>query len=164
MTDQLVNDETLATILAEVEKILNDRPLTRHSDDPNDLEPLTPNKLLLLRPNPCYQPVEFCETTLYNKKWKQAQYLASIFWKRWIKEYLPTLQERQKWLRPRRNVVPGDLVLVVQENVQRGQWPKAIVEEVFLDEYGHVRHVIIRTETARLRRDVRQLCLLENAI
>jgi hypothetical protein len=41
MTDQLVNDETLATILAEVEKILNDRPLTRLSDDPNDLEPLT---------------------------------------------------------------------------------------------------------------------------
>ncbi|CAB4026549.1 PREDICTED: uncharacterized protein LOC102803299 [Paramuricea clavata] len=164
MTDQLVNDETLATILAEVEKILNNRPFNRLSDDPNDVEPLTPNKLLLLRPNPCYQPVEFGETTLYNKKWKQAQYLASIFWKRWIKDYLPTLQERQKWLRPRRNVVPGDLVLVVQENVQRGQWPKAIVEEVFPDEYSHVRHVIIRTETARLRRDVRKLCLLESAI
>ncbi|CAB3999108.1 Hypothetical predicted protein, partial [Paramuricea clavata] len=103
-------------------------------------EPLTPNKLLLLCPNPCYQPIEFGETTLYNKKWKQVQYLASIFWKCWIKEYLPTLQERQKWLHPRRNVVPGDFVLVMQENVQRGQWPKVIVEEVFPDEYGHVLH------------------------
>lgn len=163
LTDKLVNDETLTTMLTEVEKILNDRPLTRLSDDPNDLEPLTPSKLLLLRPNPSYQPVDFAETTLYNKKWKQAQYLASVFWKRWVKEYLLTLQERQKWLRPRRNVVPGDLVLVVQENVQRGQWPKAVIEEVLPDKYGHVRHATIRTETTRLRRDVRKLCLLEDA-
>ena len=135
----MVNDETLSTLLAEVEKILNDRPLTRLTNDPNDLEPLTPNKLLLLRPNPSYQPTTLGETISYNKRWKQAQYLASIFWKRWIREYLPALQERQKWLRPRRNLSPGDLVLIVEGNIQRGEWPKAIVEEVFPDKYGHVR-------------------------
>lgn len=109
ITDQLVNDETLSTLLAEVEKILNDRPLTRLTNDPNDLEPLTPNMLLLLRPNPSYQPITLGETISYNKRWKQAQYLTSIFWKRWTREYLPLLQERQKWLRPRRNLSPGDL-------------------------------------------------------
>ena len=45
--NQIVNDETLLTVMAEVEKILNDRPLTRLSEDPNDLESLTPNHLLL---------------------------------------------------------------------------------------------------------------------
>ena len=45
--------------------------------------------------------------------WKQAQYLADIFWKRWILWYLPTLQVKQKWLRPRPNLAVGDLVLVV---------------------------------------------------
>ena len=46
--NQIVNDETLLTVMAEVEKILNDRPLTRLSEDPNDLEPLTPNHLCCL--------------------------------------------------------------------------------------------------------------------
>ena len=47
--EQTVNDEALLTFMAEVERILNDRPLTRQEHKPNDLEPLTPNKLLLLR-------------------------------------------------------------------------------------------------------------------
>lgn len=58
VTNQLVNYKTRATILAEVEKILYDRPLTQLTDDSNDLEPLTPNKLLL-QPNSSRQPVDF---------------------------------------------------------------------------------------------------------
>ncbi|CAB4016377.1 uncharacterized protein LOC106154518 [Paramuricea clavata] len=45
--NQLVNDETLLTVITEVEKILNDRPLTGVTNDPNDLDPLTPSQLLL---------------------------------------------------------------------------------------------------------------------
>lgn len=32
--------------------ILNDHPVTKISDDPNDLEPLTPNHILLLKGKP----------------------------------------------------------------------------------------------------------------
>lgn len=46
--EHLVNEETLVTFLVEVEKILNSRPITRVSSDPSDLEPLTPNHILLL--------------------------------------------------------------------------------------------------------------------
>lgn len=120
--------------------------------------------LLLLRPNPSSSSVKLDELVPYSKRCKQAQYLASVFWKRWLKEYLPTLQERQKWLRPRRNIAVGDLVLIVQENIQRGQWPKGVVEEVFPDQHGHVRQVLLRTATIRLRRDVRKLCLLEGTL
>ncbi|XP_070570012.1 uncharacterized protein [Ptychodera flava] len=38
MSNQLVDDETLLTLLSEVERILNDRPLVQQSDDPNDME------------------------------------------------------------------------------------------------------------------------------
>ena len=38
-----LTDEALSTLICEVENILNNRPLTAISDDPNDLEPLTPN-------------------------------------------------------------------------------------------------------------------------
>ena len=46
-----VNEETLITILTEVEMILNDRPITQTSDDPKDLEALTPSHILLLKSN-----------------------------------------------------------------------------------------------------------------
>lgn len=55
-------------------------------------------------------------------------------------------------------------MLIVDGNVQRGEWLKAVVEEVFPDKYGHVRHVVVKTKTARLRCDVRKLCLLEGDI
>lgn len=41
----LLTDETLCTLFCEVEKILNDRPITRVSSDSSDLEALTPNHL-----------------------------------------------------------------------------------------------------------------------
>ena len=52
MGNQLVNAETLLTVNTEVEKILNDGALIRLTNDPNDMESLTPSILLLLRSNP----------------------------------------------------------------------------------------------------------------
>ncbi|KAL7826198.1 hypothetical protein SRHO_G00339360 [Serrasalmus rhombeus] len=42
--EQILDDDGLLTALCEVETIMNDRPLTTVSDDPLDLEHLTPNK------------------------------------------------------------------------------------------------------------------------
>ena len=43
----VVSLEILRTVFAEVTSILNSRPICLTSDDPNDIEPLTPNHLLL---------------------------------------------------------------------------------------------------------------------
>ena len=48
---QLVSDEMLRALMSEVEGILNGRPLTPVSSDPKDLDPLTPNHLLLCKQN-----------------------------------------------------------------------------------------------------------------
>ena len=58
------------------------------------------------------------------------QYLADIFWKRWVKEYLPTLQVRQKWFRPRRNFAIGDIVLVMDQTMPMNCRPLGKVIEV----------------------------------
>ena len=102
LKEQVVNDEVLSTVMTEATNILNSRPLTRNSDEPTDEEPLTPNHLLQLRP---------CTS------------LPPLFWKRWIKEYLPTLQERKTWNEPKENLKVGDVVLLMDENFPRGQWP-----------------------------------------
>ena len=52
--EQVLDDECLQTLLCEAESIINGRPLTKVSDNPNDLEPLTPNHLLLLRQKGIY--------------------------------------------------------------------------------------------------------------
>lgn len=48
LKEQTLDDKTLQTALCEVEAIMNDRPITTASNDPNDLESLTPNHLLQL--------------------------------------------------------------------------------------------------------------------
>ncbi|CAL8103610.1 unnamed protein product [Calicophoron daubneyi] len=147
--------------MAEVEKILNDRPITPVTEDPKDLDALTPNKLLLLRNNDC-SGIEInlmCER--YTCRWKQAQYMADVFWKRWKKEYLTTLQARSKWISLQRNFVKGDLVLVLDEKCPRGKWPKGLVVEIYPDSQGYVRKADIRMANGTVQRDVRSLCLLE---
>lgn len=104
MKEQLLNYEAHLTIIAESEKILNDRTICQVNDDCRDPEPLSPNKLLLLCPNQSLPPGVFDKSDLnYRFWWRQVQYLTGVFWKRLIKEYLPTLQARQKWQEPGQN-------------------------------------------------------------
>ena len=56
--------------------------------------------------------------------------MGDLFWKRWLREYLPLLQERQKWLPPRRNFDVGDVALIVDGKAPRNSWPLGRVQEV----------------------------------
>ena len=47
INDHVLTEETLVNLLAEIESIINSRQLTPLSNDPNDLEALTPNHILL---------------------------------------------------------------------------------------------------------------------
>lgn len=49
---QILDEEGLQTLLCEVESIINHRPITTVSNDPTDLEALTPNHLLLMKTQP----------------------------------------------------------------------------------------------------------------
>ena len=88
------------------------------------------------------------------------QYLADLFWKRWTREYLPTLQQRQKWFQEKRNIHVGDVVLIIDDSAPRNSWPMGLVQAVFMDKQGHVRSVRVKTKTAVLVRPITKLCLL----
>jgi len=163
--EQLLNDEQLITLMTETEKIMNDRPLTPVSSDPRDPPALTPNMLLLMKSNQCLPPGLYKKEDLYAKRWwRQVQYLADIFWKRWLREYLPALQKRQKWQRKTTDLRKGDVVLVATENVPRGQWPLARVSDVNVGRDGLIRSCVVRSQFSQLTRPVTKLCLLESAV
>ena len=114
--------------MCEVESIVNGRPLTKVSDNPKDLEALTPNHLLLPRSGTTLPPGVFRKEDVYSRRrWQQVQYLSDVFWCRWLREYLPSLQERQKWTRPTVNFEVGDIVLVVDKNSPRNSWGPVVV-------------------------------------
>ncbi|XP_073713144.1 uncharacterized protein [Misgurnus anguillicaudatus] len=84
LKQQTLDDEGLQTVLCEVEAILNSRPITTVSTDPQDLHPLTPNDLLLLKNKPTLTPGVFDKNEQYTtRRWRQVQYLANLFWRRW---------------------------------------------------------------------------------
>ena len=88
--------------------------------------------------------------------------MSDVFWKRCLKEYLPTLQVRQKWCNPRRCFAVNDLVLVIDESVHRGKRPLARVVQVLRGRDGYVRSAEVRTNTSRLVRPIPKLCFLEH--
>ena len=93
----LVYDQQLYTILVEIEGTINSRPITPISDYINDFQPLTPNHFLIRRPSLYHRQGIFMEKKLNSKrKWKVTQALLEIFWKRFLKEYVPSLIVRTK--------------------------------------------------------------------
>lgn len=158
--EQEMSEDNLMTFLCEAEKVLNDRPLTALTDDPSDIL-LSPSMILLLRNNSC---VTMFESSMAPKRFhKQAQYLADIFWTRFLKEYVPSLVLRQKWLKPKRNLKVDDLVLMCNEGFSRGKWPLGRIVEVFCESDGFVRKVLVRTKNGLKVRPIVKLALLECA-
>ena len=159
--EQVLDDERLNTLMCEVEAVLNSRPITKNSDQCNDLEALTPNHLLTLKSMPNLPPGLFDQSDNYcRRRWRQIQYMANLFWKRWSHEYLPLLQERQKWHEVKRNIKIGDVVLIVDSNAPRNSWPMGVIVETMPDSLGLVRQVKEKTVTNILVRPIDKLCVI----
>ena len=79
-----------------------------------------------------------------------------------VRENWPTLQLRQKRLRPKRNLQNGDVVLIMDENIPWKIWPMGRVIHTFPGKDGLVRALRVKTSWSILTRPVTKLCLLES--
>ena len=139
-----LDDESLRTLMCEAEAIVNSRPLTVNQiTDPDSPEPLTQSHLLTMKSKVLLSPPgKLDPAEMYaRKRWRRVQHLANEVWTRWGKEYLLSLQERQKWTRPRRNLSVGDIVMVKDLNLSRNPWQLARVATVYPSRDGQVRKV-----------------------
>ena len=79
-----------------------------------------------------------------------------------MREYLPYLTERRKWLVKRLNLEIGDIVIISDPRSPRGHWPMGRIIKVHPDAEGVVRSAIVKTKSGVLARPITKLCLLES--
>lgn len=87
--------------------------------------------------------------------------MAQTFWKRWIREYLPTLTRRTKWFEEVKPIAVGDVVIVVDESRPYNSWPKGIVEDVSRGTDGQVRSALVKVGGARYTKPAVKLAVLD---
>jgi len=139
--------------------VVDSRPLTLVNNDPAQ-EPLTPNHLITMKSAiPLPTTGHFVKEDIYTqKRWRRVQYLTEQFWSRWRKEFVLSLNQRQKWNTPRRNVQIGDVVLVIDNDTPRMQWLRGMVVDTNRSDDGLVRQVKVRMGTSRLDKRGRPEC------
>ncbi|XP_028157383.1 uncharacterized protein LOC114350685 [Ostrinia furnacalis] len=161
LKERAPREEVLATLLAEVEQVVNARPLTHVPVSHDEAPALTPNHFLS-GANACLPAPASTESDLISRQnWKKAVRLADQFWSRWVKEYLPDLLPRGLSSNQHRNLNIGDLVFIADGNLPRSVWPRGRVEKVFPGKDGIVRVADVRTSAGVLRRPARKIVKLD---
>jgi len=152
---QAPRDEVLLTLLTEAENMVNSRPLTIVSSDPDDPEAITPNHFLIGTSGNAQQPGTFDDKDLcLRRQWRTAQRLADHFWRRWLKEYVPSLIRRSKWQDPVDPLKIDDVVVLADGDGPRNTWPLGRVVAVYPGQDGQTRVVDVKTSKGVYRRPV----------
>lgn len=106
---------------------------------------LTPAMLLTPKVDSVSVPSEDIDLKdLYRSQWKKVQSLADSFWKRWCQEYLKTLHPRRKGQAEQASLQVEDVVLLMNKEAKRNQWPTGLVVNTFPGQDSRVLKVEVR--------------------
>lgn len=161
--DLLFTFEELNTFVIEIEGILNSRPITNISPDPNDLLVLTPAHYMIGRPL-ITLPERDMSSVPVNRlsTWKHIAKVRQDFWRRWHLEYLNELQIRAKWTKDGPGITVGTVVLIKDQGLPCSRWIIGHVIELHPGDDGIARAATIRTLSGIIKRATNRLCPLPN--
>ncbi|XP_062559437.1 uncharacterized protein LOC134224167 [Armigeres subalbatus] len=156
------DEETFYTYLTEVESIINSRPLTHVPLECEADEAITPNHFLLLSSSGVVQPAQMLldERKALRTNWNHIRHLLDLFWSKWIKEYLPLVNCRSKWLSESKPLQVGDLVMLVDAGL-RNNWKRGRIVKVYGGKDGTIRRADVQTTNGTMQRSVTGLVVLE---
>ncbi|XP_046145766.1 uncharacterized protein LOC123989132 [Osmia bicornis bicornis] len=155
---ELFTFEDFNTLIIEIESILNSRPLTPMSSDPNDLLVLTPGHFLIGDSLTSLRERDFIDMPQNRlSSWQFIQRIKQHFWARWHREYLNELTRRTKWSKGEHPIKEGTLVLLREDNVPPMQWALGRVLRTYPGSDGIIRTVTIKTAASELDRSVKRL-------
>ena len=165
---QLLTWSEFHTTLKETEAVLNSRPLAPSQDA--DLSALTPGHFLIGRPlRALPEPLgdEGVQGAALPLRDTRHRYLLlhqirMAIWRRFLPEYVSTLNRLQYVGRLKRNLRVGDIVLIYKRYTPRMMWLRGRVIKVFPGADGVVRQVqLITPSRSIIDRPTYKLALME---
>ncbi|XP_072152507.1 uncharacterized protein [Bemisia tabaci] len=159
--------EEFYTFCTEIEAILNSRPISPMSSDPNDLLALTPGHFLIGDSLTSLPDLELRDTPVNRlSQWQHIQQVKQHFWSRWQQEYLNELTVRHKWTKDMPGIQTGALVLLQDEKLPPLQWNMGRVVQCHPGPDNVTRVVTVKTANGTFRRSTKKVSPLpiENSI
>ena len=135
----------LITLLAQVSYTINCRPvgIFGGSDLNDEMQPITPNQLLIGRSDFDVKPPEYDVDIALPKRAAYVKNLVDKWWSSWIKQVFPHLIPCKRWRTAVRNLEVGDVCLLFYPGSMSGKYKLVRVVEVHPDKRGLVRTVSI---------------------
>ena len=133
----------MQTIFYETANLLNERPIGTKPTKYSEFSYLCPNDLLLGRASQRIPDGSFHKGISLSKRYNFIQSIIDLFWKKWSLCYVPNLIIQKKWHTQSRNVQIGDIVLITEKHMPRGQWRLGKIVSSNCDNDGKVRKVSI---------------------
>lgn len=158
--DQVLTPFELYTCLMEVGNLMNQRPIGRLPNDPDDGAYICPNDMLLGRASSTVPKGPFKETKNPRHRVEFIQRIVDSFWKRWARDVFPTLIPRKRWHTERRNVRVEDVAVLSNENAIRGKWTICRVIEVYSGPDGRVRNVKVEAAESEYFRPITKISVI----
>eukprot|EP00794_Sanderia_malayensis_P002861 gene2861-3307_t len=157
----LLTFEQLETVVMDIERNMNNRPLTYTESDTGEESVLTPSIIMWGRNCQILDDVEIEEETI-TKMQRRLKNAREHAWQRWRKEYLHSLMEVHR-MNSNESIEPriGEIVLVIGEGKNRGKWKKGKVVELIRGKDGVTRGVAMLHKGHILERPLQAVCPLE---
>ncbi|XP_055927013.1 uncharacterized protein LOC129958512 [Argiope bruennichi] len=152
--------EELLTVLCDWEAVVNSRPLTYISEDPNDLIPLTPS--LFLNGKSSYDTIDLdlSEFSKFQKRIRYRRKLIHDFRSRFRKEYLGQLRQKRPG-KSGHDFKVGEVVMIEEPSKRRVYWPLGKVISLLPGRDGKVRTLKLKFKNSELIRPIQRVYPLE---
>ena len=158
--EQVLTPFELYTCLLEVANLMNQRPIGRIPNDPDDGSYLCPNDMLLGRATSMVPQGPFRETRNPRNRVEFVQKIVDTFWRRWTRDVFPSLVPRKKWNAEKRTVRVDDIVIMEDSNSVRGNWTIGRIINVYPGKDGRVRNVKIKMSTSEYKRLIKKIVII----
>ena len=142
-----ITREEFTTLCYSVSNVVNRRPITPVSEDPDDFSCLSPAHFLYpyedqMDSDHFIPPIPSSGATL-RSKWTTMQSLLDEFWIQWQNQLVMEQRDRPKWQKKTVPLKKNALVMIMDDVLPRNRWRIARVLEPIVSEDGLTRRYLL---------------------